>query len=256
VRKRLGPLLPLIPEGVSEDELSAHGVWELTQAARRAAKCSRCPAEGGACDGDHYFYGDGFTPVWQGSIRPKACDKWAAYEQRRALGRAGLPPALLEVSFDTYHPRNASQERALAHCRRYADNASKRERMILSGPTGVGKTHLAASCLQVLAKRGSVMFAYVPELMDTVRRESLQSDRRTLDRASDVDFLVLDDLGAERATEFVREQLEVLLNTRLLHHRAIIFTQNLDLDQLSQSLGNPVVRRVLQEVDDTFVEIE
>lgn len=187
---------------------------------------------------------------------PTTCDRWFEYSVRRKLTASGVPPAMLDVSFETYKPRNDTQERALKVCEKFAREATLRDRLMISGPTGVGKTHLGSACLHLLCARASVMFAYVPQLIDQIRRESLHlGDTTTLDRACSVDFLLLDDLGAERATDFVREKLEVLLNTRLLHRRAIIFTQNLSMDRLTASLGKPVVRRVLQETS-TYLEIE
>ncbi len=233
-----------------------HAQWELTQAAERAATCAKCPATGGACEGEAGYYAEGLQPVWhQGSLMPTTCDRWLPYSKRRKLAASGVPPAMLDVSFETYEPYNKTQGQALNVCEGYASTALRTARLMISGPTGVGKTHLGASCLQVLCTGASVMFAYVPDFIDQIRRESLHlGDTTTLERACNVDFLLLDDLGAERTTDFVREKLEVLLNTRLLYRRAVLFTQNLSMEDLSAGLGSPLARRVMQ--DTTVVEIE
>ncbi len=231
---------------MTAEAIAQHAPWELRAAATRAATCAHCPSSGGACDGERGYYSEGLRPEWDdGTLRPVACDRWSQYAKRRTLVAAGIAPHFLGATLDGYYPRNQSQEHALAKAREFAERASVRDRMLIAGPTGVGKTHLACATLSELSERGSVMFAYVPEFVDTVRSELLTGSAATMERAKSVDFLVLDDLGAERSTEYVRETLEKLLNLRLVQKRSIIFTQNVTPDQIASSLGLPVMRRVM-----------
>ena len=218
--------------------------------------CTQCPATGGACDGEVGYYGEGKRPSWEDdTLTPEPCERWGGYAKRRMLAAAGLPPTLLDVSFDSYEPKNESQVQALAKVRAFAQHARPSDRMLIQGPTGIGKTHLAAAALQHLSERASVMFAYVPELVDAVRSEMLGGSTATMDRALGVAFLVLDDLGAERSTDFVRETLEKLCNSRQVRKHSIIFTQNVTPEQIAQSLGLPLMRRVMYGTA-TVVKIE
>jgi DNA replication protein DnaC len=100
------------------------------------------------------------------------------------------------------------------------------------GPPGIGKTHLAVAVLrQVVQTSGARGIFY-----DT--RELLRVIRSTYDpvvRATEVqvlqpviaaDLLVLDDLGAEKTSEWVEETLNFIVNERYSQRRATIFTTN------------------------------
>ncbi len=56
-------------------------------------------------------------------------------------------------------------------------------------------------------------------------------------RLCSVDLLHLDDLGAERRTEWVLEQLYSIVNERWQDERSIVVTTNLDLDELREQVG-------------------
>lgn len=246
----------MIPERVSAEAIANHAPWELKAAATRAATCAHCPWEGGACDGEKGYYSEGLQPEWEdGSLRPTQCGRWEGYAHRRKLIEAGIEPAFLDATFDNYRPQNESQQDALARVMLYANDAGRRDRMLIRGPTGVGKTHLACAALALLARRGTVMFAYVPDFVEAVRSEMFAGSTATLDRAKRVDYLVLDDLGAERSTDYVREALEKLLNVRLAQRRAAIFTMNVTPEEIAENLGLPVMRRATFHIG-TVVEME
>jgi DNA replication protein DnaC len=67
-----------------------------------------------------------------------------------------------------------------------------------------------------------------------------------------VDLLHLDDLGAERRTEWVLEQLYSIVNERWQDQRSIIVTTNLGLDQLREQLGARTVSRLLEICDEPW----
>lgn len=244
--KRLPPLLPLIPESVSVEDFVGHSGWELSAAASRAAKCALCPPQGGACESDIGYYAEGMRPTWdEGTLSPAPCERWAPYAVYRELVRAGVPrDEVRGWTFEHYGPRHPSQELALNYMQLVARQADPRTRVLITGETGLGKSHLAAATLRAFVGRRSVMYGYVPDLVDQIRREMFDSSTETIDRARKVDFLVLDDIGAERTTDFVREKIEIILNARV--KRATICTTNISLDHLADEIGDPIVRRALQ----------
>ena len=106
------------------------------------------------------------------------------------------------------------------------------------GATGTGKTLLAAIVAQEKMKRGiSTVFASVPDLLMDIR-DSFGTGRtaeilRSVQRAP---CLVLDDLGAERMSEWVGEQVFAILNYRSNHELQTIITSNYGLTVLAERM--------------------
>jgi DNA replication protein DnaC len=67
---------------------------------------------------------------------------------------------------------------------------------------------------------------------------------RLVDDLSQVDLLHLDDLGAERATDWVLEQLYAIVNARYEEQRSLVITTNLQPEELADQLGPRIVSRI------------
>ena len=82
----------------------------------------------------------------------------------------------------------------------------------------------------------SVAIYSMPRLLNEIRRTydegSDSSYIELLDRLSEVDLLHIDDVGAEKSSEWVLEQLYAIVNARYEAQRAMTITTNLDLDAL------------------------
>ncbi|MCZ6530923.1 MAG: ATP-binding protein [Chloroflexi bacterium] len=91
--------------------------------------------------------------------------------------------------------------------------------LMLGGSYGVGKTHLAAAIANHRSSQGfPVIFVVVPDLLDHLRatfspNSTISYDRR-FEEIRNAPLLVLDDLGAQAATPWVREKLDQLFNHR------------------------------------------
>jgi len=102
---------------------------------------------------------------------------------------------------------------------------------MLMGSVGTGKTHLAlAAARQLIERRTRCYFTTVPRLLEDLREtqrpnaaRQLADLRRTIE---DVPALVLDDLGADRPTDFAAEQLFLILDRRWQERRRTLITSN------------------------------
>ena len=122
-----------------------------------------------------------------------------------------------------------------------------KEGVFLYGPYGSGKTGLMVSMLHALNDR-SMLFLRTPELLDAIRatynRGSEATEQEVIDAAKRVEILALDDLGAERPTEWAREKLFDIINYR---HDALmdtLFTSNLSLEDLAEHIGERTTWRI------------
>jgi DNA replication protein DnaC len=97
----------------------------------------------------------------------------------------------------------------------------------------------------------------VPELLDNLR-ETYNKPGRNLDEWMDAvqnaDFLVLDDLGSERVTEWVRERIFVIVNHRYREALPTVFTSNIGLKDLAAQLGERTASRVIAMCEGIQIE--
>jgi DNA replication protein DnaC len=124
------------------------------------------------------------------------------------------------------------------------------------GDVGTGKTTLAMLVSKSATEAGrSVAIYSLPRLL-AVLRESIESDGGLLaivDDLSRVDLLHLDDLGAERATDWVLEQLYAIVNARYEEQRSLVLTTNLGDDALTEQLGPRIVSRIREICGDPIL---
>jgi DNA replication protein DnaC len=96
----------------------------------------------------------------------------------------------------------------------------------------------------------SVAIYSLPRLLNEIREETHRPERShvaLLDRLTAVDLLHLDDLGAERATDWGLEELYSIVNARYEDNRSMVITTNLDDRQaLSEQISERTVSRLTE----------
>ena len=115
--------------------------------------------------------------------------------------------------------------------------------LVIVGPVGVGKTWAACAAVRGLISSGvSVEFWPLVELFEALRPNG---DETVHDRIASVDVLILDDLGAERPTDWSNERLYSILNRRWLDQRPTVATTNLQSKELAETLGERAYSRLV-----------
>lgn len=123
--------------------------------------------------------------------------------------------------------------------------------LLLLGPTGVGKTHLAAGALRQLIARGheGIFFDYL-NLLERIRssyNETLgTSDRAAYGLALEAEILLLDDLGAHRVTDWVKDTVTAIVTYRCNHRKPLIATSNLRDEDMQQHIGERAYSRLFE----------
>ena len=205
-----------------------------------------CPE--GTCDGSGWILDED-----SGEARPCGCRQRRINRTASKRVGTGIPKRFRGVSFD----RNPVRELApwvLRDVRKFIreidHNLAEGRGRWFQGDVGTGKTSLAMLISKAAVEAGhSVAIYSVPRLLadikETYEDGSGYSYTELFRRLSEVDLLHLDDLGAERRTEWVLEQLYSIVNERWQNERSIVVTTNIcDLDELREQVGRRTVSRL------------
>jgi DNA replication protein DnaC len=168
--------------------------------------------------------------------------------------RSGLSKRMKGYTLGNFRVVASDAARARMKVDEYLDsweeNREEGRGLYFCGGVGTGKTHLAVAVMNELIRRKRVpsLFVTVPELLDNLR-ETYNKPGRNLDEWMDAvqnaDFLVLDDLGSERPTEWVRERIFVMVNYRYREALPTVFTSNIGPKDLAQQLGERTASRII-----------
>ena len=131
-----------------------------------------------------------------------------------------------------------------------------RRGMYIWGPVGTGKTYAAYAIMKRLGEIGiRATFYTSPDLMDELRDDFQHKDNYNLDRLlENRGVLIIDDLGAEKATEWVVETLHRIIDKRYREVLPTIVTSNSSLDELSERVGDRIPSRLAEACDIVKLE--
>jgi DNA replication protein DnaC len=188
------------------------------------------PCPHGECDGSTWILDEE-----TGEARPCRCREQRVRKAVSGGIGTGIGRRFLEVSFErepivSLDPIVLRQVRTFV--RSIEDNLDAGRGLWFDGPVGTGKTSLAILVAKAAKDAGRSYAVYpVPRLLAEIKRTF---DRDASDtylgffrRLCTVDVLVLDDLGAEKQTEWVLEQLYSIVNERWQDRRSIVVTTNI-----------------------------
>jgi DNA replication protein DnaC len=159
------------------------------------------------------------------------------------LGRlAKNYPRMSNWSFDSYpddERGNAAKEQAIDWLEQIYDEDA-RTALYIVGPVGAGKTGLAWSTMRQALDLDcwTVDFHNVRQLLAAARKSYGENTDDPLDGLGNIPFLVLDDLGAERPTEWALEALATLIEERYQRDHYTIVTTNYTPGDLVKRLGH------------------
>ena len=163
----------------------------------------------------------------------RRCDCFYERKTQALWEQARIPRRYQNCSLGNFEVHNDSHKDALKISRKFVGNYPAQEiGLLFIGPCGVGKTHLAVAILKlVIREKGARgLFYDTRELLRVIRStynplvQTAEMD--VLRPVMEADLLVLDDLGAEKTSEWVEETLNLIVNTRYNERRATIFTSN------------------------------
>jgi DNA replication protein DnaC len=218
-----------------------------------------CPL--GVCDGSGWILGPEDVA--------RACD---CRDDRLNRGRSRgissvIPPRYRGVSFDrppvSDMGRDLQTKIAVSQVRGYVDDLDSQlaegRGLWIWGDTGTGKTTLAMLISKAALEAGRTVAIYsLPKLLARIRRTydseaGGDSYLSFFERLTSVDLLHIDDLGAEKRSDWVLEQLYALINERYETQRSMMITTNLEHEQLEEQIGPRTVSRLAQICEEVRI---
>lgn len=175
---------------------------------------------------------------------------------------------LEKANFDNYEPQNREQAIAKLACMDYAlkfrPNSNNTANLLLYGPYGTGKSHLAKSISDEVMKTGvESLFISMPKLLTKIKSTFGNRDSMTefelLDMIAKVPLLVLDDMGAEQTKKEQGEKEFSWQKTKLFEiidsraGRPTIYTMNLHPKEFRANYGDREASRVMEDTVILYV---
>jgi DNA replication protein DnaC len=213
-----------------------------------------CPL--GSCDGSGWLLDDETN-----AARPCPCRERRV--NRAVSGRmgSGIPKRFRGVSFDR-KPVCDLDPSVVRHVRSFIHSVDERlaagDGLWFYGDVGTGKTSLAMLVSKAALERDHSVAIYsvprlIAEIRNTYERDSGDSYVQLFRRLCGVDLLHLDDLGAERTTDWVLEQLYSIVNERWQDRRSIVVTTNIsNREDLERQIGRRTVSRLWEICDEAI----
>ena len=154
---------------------------------------------------------------------------------------SNIPKKYRNATFESFNPKD--NPRALEIAKKFIMNFPEDKGLLLTGPVGTGKTHLACAIANALLnKLYSVYFGNVVDIMSFIRgtynRDSSLTEEEAVNiMTKEVDLFIIDDLGKENNSEYTLSMLYQLINRVYENEKPIIITTNFNSIELARKLG-------------------
>lgn len=164
---------------------------------------------------------------------------------RRLRRESLMSPMYEEATFQSFRVDQANACN-LKVCRRYAEHfdlmAEKNQGLIFYGDVGTGKTFAAACIANYLLSRGvSVVMTSFVKLLNSMQTYG-NDNERLISNMNRAKLLIIDDLGAERDTDFAQEHVYNIIDSRSRAKLPLIITTNLTIREIREPCSTRYAR--------------
>jgi DNA replication protein DnaC len=208
------------------------------------------------------------------------CECRLQVQASRLLKRAAIPRRYEHCTLDTFEPGYGQADQSLAAAylmaRQFVSGypvTTEGRGLLLTGSVGVGKTHLAVGIMQALITEKGVqaLFCDYRELLKRIQEsynpQVASTELQILTPIFEAEVLILDELGAQKPTDWVWDTVALILNTRYNDKRTTLITTNYpnapaalarSTDKVirEETLGDRIGERMRSRLAEMCVEVE
>lgn len=194
--------------------------------------------------------GTGWKPVEsEGVRRVVRCDCAEAQRSERLLAQSRIPRRYEHCAFENFDIRkdresgqaNRYLEVAKMYAQKFVEEYPADFGLLFIGSTGVGKTHLAVAVIRELMVRKNVPCLFydfrdlLKEIQDSYNPVSQTSELRILQPVLDAEVFLLDELAALNPSDWVKDTLAYIINSRYNQKKVTLITTTLPFGQSAPS---------------------
>lgn len=206
---------------------------------------------------EHHVAPSDVTPQYQcsrckdtGFVDGRMCQCLKNLQRQMAFQRLSMDAPLENSTFEGFsleyyqddEKALRQMEKVLAACKRYAENFREDSPSFLFwGGTGLGKTHLSLAIAGKAIEKGfgvvygsAQSFAVALERERFLREQDMAEDADVQSQLTDCDLLILDDLGTEASSNYVKSAFYDIINSRMMKNKPTLISTNLTMKDLEK----------------------